>query len=200
MIKNRFRREDVKINKALLFAFSLFLFSLFESGAADLSIKPMIGWSYSNLDYEGYKGINRITTGIGLEVWIIKNLGFEIDAIYVIKGYYCYLCDADRVFTEISIPLLIKGRVLFGKDSRYELSIFGGFEYSPILTEMDPNYRQHDIGIVVGSSIERSFETVGFFIETRSDWGLLEQSDVYLPRFEFKTRTLYVMTGIRIRL
>jgi len=66
---------------------------------------------------------------------------------------------------------------------------------------MDPNYRQHDVGIVVGSGIERSFEKVGFFIEIRSHWGLLEQSDEYLPRrFEFKTRTLFVMTGIRIGL
>jgi hypothetical protein len=201
VIKNRFRREDVKINKAILFAFSLFLFSFIDLGAAELNLKSMIGWSHSNLDYEGIKGINRITSGIGFEIWIIKNLGFEIDAMYVKKGYYCSSCETDKVFTEISIPLLIKSRVLFGKGSHYKFSVFGGFEYSPILTEMDPYFGQHDLGIVVGSSLERSFEKVGFFVEMRYDWGLLEQSDEYLPRrFEFKTRTLYVMTGIKIRL
>jgi hypothetical protein len=201
MIKTGFRRENVKIIRAILFAFLLFLFAVIDSGAAELNIKPMIGWSYSNLDREGIKGINRITAGIGLEVWIIKNFGLEIDAIYVKKGYYCSSCETDKVFTEISIPLLIKSRVLFGKGSHYKFSVFGGFEYSPILTEMDPYFGQHDLGVVVGSSLERSFEKVGFFVEMRYDWGLLEQSDEYLPgRFEFKTRTLYVMAGIKMRL
>lgn len=201
MIKNRFRREDVKINKAILFAFFLFLFSFIDSGAAEWNLKPMIGWSHSNLDNERIKGVNRITSGIGLELWIIKNLGFEIDAIYVKKGYYCSKCEADKVISEISIPLLIRSRVFFGKGSHYIFSVFGGFEYSPILTEMDPYFGQHDLGIVVGGSLERSFEKVGFFVEMRYDWGLLEQSDEYLPgRFEFKTRTLFVMTGIKIRL
>jgi hypothetical protein len=179
----------------------MFFFSFIDSGATELHIKPMIGWSHSKLDYERIKGIDRITAGIGLEIWIIKNLGFEIDAIYVKKGYYRSYSKTEEDFTEISIPLLIKSRVLFGKGHQYIFSVFGGFEYSPILTEMDPNFGQHDLGIVVGSSLERSFEKLGYFIEMRYDWGLIEQSDEYLPgRFEFRTRTLYLMTGIKIRL
>jgi len=112
-LKDRFRKNVRIINKVLIFALSLLFIFLGGSDAADLNIKWMVGWNHSSLDNKDIDGINRITSGFGLEYWIIKNLGLEIDAIYVVKGYYCYLCDIDKVFTEISIPLLIKGRVLF---------------------------------------------------------------------------------------
>jgi hypothetical protein len=201
MSKKTFTRKAYRIYAGLIFLFSLLIAFNSDLGSADFNLKCIGGWSYSNLNREGIDGINSITFGMGLELWTFEYLGLEIDILYVRKGYYSDPENSDKTFTEISIPLLIKSKIPFGADSQYAFNIFGGLEYSPILTEMDPNYGQHDFGIVVGGSLERWFKKISLFIESRYDWGLLNQSDEYLPwRFEFKTRTFFLMTGIKIKL
>jgi len=170
---------------------------------AEIHLKGMGGWTRSTTDIWHLRPINNVVGGIGVEFWPIEYIGFELDTIVVNKGHAeraagLYYDDKDATFTQISIPILLKLRLPL---KSFNVGAFGGIAYSPIIEDMDPNFDKTDQNIIAGGFIEKWFSEMAIFLEVRYDWGLNVLSIEYIPsRVSFKTRTLYVMAGIKFGL
>lgn|GEM_PF-3413857 len=194
------RREQAAAKRVLLAA-GLFLFVVSGLRSTDLGLKFLAGWTRAGVYSPPPEAIDRLGFGAGFDFWMFKNFGLEVDAFYCRKGYDLDWIDEVHGFSEISFPVLLKARVFLDKSSTVSLSAFGGGRYSRFLTDMDPNYGQHDWGIVAGGSVEKRLSRTVLSLEGRYDWGLLYQSDEYMPgRFEFKTRTFFLLAGVRLPL
>jgi len=186
---------------AVVFSMAVFLSAVSEARPADLGLKLLAGWAHAGVESKMPPPIDRLGFGIGFEAWIFRGLGVEADLVYSRKGYHVTWETEDHDFAEISFPVLLKARFFLDGASTLSLSIFGGGAYSLFLTEMDPDFRQHDWGIIAGASLEKRLGGIGLLLEGRYHWGLLYQSDEYMPgRFSFKTRTFYLLAGVRFPL
>ena len=170
---------------------------------AEIHLKGMGGWTRSTTDIWHLKPINNFTGGIGVEFWPVEYIGFELDAIAVNKGHGerlsgHYYENKDTTFTEISIPLILKLRLKLGS---FRIGVLEGIAISPIIEEMDSNFHNFDYNIFVGGFIEKWFSNLALFIDIRYDWGFNTLAIDYVPsRVSFKTRTLYIMGGIKFGL
>ena len=170
---------------------------------AEIHLKGFGGWARSTTDIWHLKPITNFTGGIGVEFWPIEYIGFELDTIVVNKGHGerlsgHYYKNKDTTFTEISIPLLIKLRMKLGS---FRIGALEGIAISPIIEEMDSIFHNFDYNIFVGGFIEKWFSDLAMFIDVRYDWGFNTLAIDYVPsRVSFKSRTLYVMCGIKFRL
>ena len=170
---------------------------------AEIHLKGMGGWTRSTTDIWHLRPINNFVGGIGVEFWPIEYIGFELDTFIVNKGHdermnRPYYDEKDGTFTEISIPFLLKLRLKLGS---FRIGVLEGIAISPIIEEMDSNFHNFDYNIFVGGFIEKWISDLAIFIEARYDWGMNDLSIDYIPsRVSFKTRTLYVMAGIKFRL
>jgi len=170
---------------------------------AEIHLKGMGGWTRSTTDLWHLRPINNFVGGIGVEFWPIEYIGFELDTLIVNKGHAermnrNYYDEKDGTFTEISIPLMLKLRLKLGS---FRIGALEGIAISPIIEEMDSNFHNFDYNIFVGGFIEKWFSDLAIFIEARYDWGMNDLSIDYIPsRVSFKTRTLYVMCGIKFGL
>lgn len=169
---------------------------------AEVHFKAMSGLTHSTT--RGYLPFtNNFLYGVGAEFWFFEYLGIEIDSLFVKKGHgktssKRYVGSDDGIFTEISLPFLLKFRLPLGSN---KLGVYAGIAYSPILDEMDPNFHNHDWNIITGGFFEKWFTKLAVFIDVRVDWGLNYLSIEYIPsRTQFKTSTLYLMGGFKISL
>ena len=170
---------------------------------AEIHLKSMGGWTRSTTDIWHHRPINNFTGGIGVEFWPIEYIGFELDTIVVKKGHgdppdRPYYYDKDGTFTQISIPFLLKLRIKLGS---FRIGVLEGIAISPIIEEMDSIFHKFDYNLIAGGFIEKWFSNLAVFIDVRYDWGFNTLAIDYVPsRVSFKTRTLYVMGGIKFRL
>jgi hypothetical protein len=198
-------REKMPINKishgCILLLVFIFLFSSSLS-AADLNFKGMAGWSHSTT-YSYLVPRDSLSFGAAAEFWISDNFGLETGALFVRKGHDALpdsYTDSDGSVREISFPLLLKAGLFLDKKNTLFASLYGGVDFSVILDEMDPNFPQNDLGIMFGADAVKWFENIGIFLDMRFDLGTRFLSIEYLPgRTEFRTFTLFVMAGIKIR-
>lgn len=171
--------------------------------SAEIHLKGMAGWTRSTTDIWHLRPTNNFTGGIGVEFWPVEYIGFELDTIVVNKGHADrssghYYDNKDTTFTQISIPFLLKLRMKLGS---FRIGALEGIAISPVIEEMDSNFHNFDYNIILGGFIEKWFSNLAVFIDVRYDWGLNTLAIDYVPsRVSFKTRTLYVMTGIKFGL
>jgi hypothetical protein len=169
----------------------------------EIQLKGMGGWTRSTTDIWHLRPINNFVGGIGVEFWPIEYIGFELDAFAVNKGHADrpdrpYYNEKDGTFTEISIPFLLKLRMKLGS---FRIGALEGIAISPIIEEMDSNFHKFDYNLIAGGFIEKWFSDLAVFIDVRYDWGMNNLSIEYIPtRVSFKTRTLYVMAGVKFGL
>jgi hypothetical protein len=170
---------------------------------AEIHLKGMGGWTRSTTDIWHLKPINNFVGGIGVEFWPVEYLGFELDALVVNKGHADppdrpYYYEKDGTFTQISIPFMLKLRMKLGS---FRIGVLEGIAISPIIGEMDSNFHNFDYNLIVGGFIEKWFSDMAMFIDVRYDWGFNYLAIDYVPsRVSFKTRTLYIMGGIKFGL
>lgn len=187
----------------LFFLMIFILVSMNQIIPAEIHLKGMGGWTRSTTDIWHLRPINNFTGGIGVEFWPVEYIGFELDALAVNKGHADppdrpYYYDKDGTFTQISIPLMLKLRLKLGS---FRIGALEGIAISPIIEEMDSNFHNFDYNIFVGGFIEKWFSDLAVFIDVRYDWGFNTLAIDYVPtRVSFKTRTLYVMGGIKFGL
>lgn len=183
----------------------LFLFLYPKVEAADLYFKGMGGWGYSGTQGH-FKSFHSLSAGAGVEFWIFRSFGIEIDLLYVQKGHKAtpgYYPNSDGSFPTLSFPVLLRARVPLKKDSPLSLGVMGGIAPTLILQEMDPNsaFANHDFTIMVGAVLEIKLKNVILLLDARYDWGLNLLSIDYIPgRVAFNTSTLYVMAGFKLGL
>lgn len=194
-------RRKPAFTKAAVLCAGLLIFAVSTLGASEFGAKFLAGWARAGVNRDTVPNINRLGFGVGFEGWFFNLIGWEVDAFYTVKGYRSNWDDRDHDFAEISFPILLKTRLFLDGASTLSLSVFGGGSYSRFLTEMDENYDQHDFGIIAGASLEKRLGKIGLLLEGRYHWGLRDQSDEYLPsRFEFKTRTFFLLVGANLHL
>lgn len=186
----------------IFFLISLVVICMNLPAKADIHFKGMAGVTLSGTNIWHLSSTNNLVYGLGVELWIFEYVGIEIDSLVVKKGHGIDspspYTDSDGTFTEISLPLLLKFRLPLGST---KIGAYGGIAFSPIIDEMDSNFDKFDQNIILGGFIEKWFTKTAIFLDIRYDWGLNYLSIEYIPsRTSFKTRTLYVMGGIKIRL
>ena len=195
----------MSVKKAsVILIMSLLSISLFYAGlqAAELNFKGMAGLAHSTT--RGYLDpLDSLSYGAGIEIWISDNFGLETGGLFVKKGHKALpgsYTDSDGSVRELSFPLLLKACLYLDKDNSMFASLYGGIDFSVILDEMDPNFPQNDLGIMIGTDTVKWFQNLGIFLDVRLDWGTRFLSIEYLPgRTEFRTFTLFVSAGIKIR-
>lgn len=170
--------------------------------SADIHFKGMVGVTLSGTDIWHLSSTNNFVYGVGVEFWLFEFVGIELDSMFVKKGHgidsHSPYADSDGAFTEISLPLLLKFRLPLGST---KIGVYGGIAFSPIIDDMDSNFKKHDKNLILGGFIEKWFTKAALFLDIRYDWGLNTLSIEYIPsRISFKTRTLYVMGGIKVGL
>ncbi|MFC2156263.1 outer membrane beta-barrel protein [Acidobacteriota bacterium] len=147
-----------------------------------------------------------MSSGAGVEFWISRSFGIEIDLLYVQKGHEeipGLYSSSDGSFPTLSFPVLLRTRIQFKKDSPLSLGFMGGIAPTLILQKMDTNgvFAKHDFTILVGTVFELQLKNVILLLDARYDWGLNTLSIEYIPsRASFKTSTLYVMIGFKLGL
>lgn len=196
-------KNYLKCSSRIFSSIIIITVSINLSLSAEIHLKGMGGWTRSSTDLWHPKPINNFVGGIGVEFWPIEYIGFELDTFIVNKGHADppdrpYYTEKDGTFTQISIPLLLKLRM---KLKSFRIGLLEGIAISPILEEMDSNFHKFDYNIIVGGFIEKGFSDLAVFIDVRYDWGMNDLCIEYIPRrVSFKTRTLYVMAGIKLGL
>ena len=186
----------------IFFLISLVVICMNLPAKADIHFKGMAGVTLSGTNIWHLSSTNNFGYGLGVELWIFEYVGIEIDSLVVKKGHGVNspgtYTDSDGTFTEISLPLLLKFRLPLGST---KIGAYGGIAISPITNDMDTNFSKHDKNIILGGFIEKWFTKAALFLDIRYDMGLNTLSIEYIPsRISFKTRTLYMMGGIKIRL
>lgn len=169
---------------------------------AEIHLKGMAGLTHSGTDIWHLTSINNFVYGLGIEFWVFEYVGIEIDSMFVKKGHSVDspspYTDSNGTFSQISLPVLLKFRLPLGST---KVGAYGGLALSPIVDDMDSNFDQNDKNIILGGFIEKWFTKAALFLDIRYDLGLNTLSLEYIPsRISFKTRTLYVMGGIKIGL
>ncbi|MBN2246202.1 MAG: hypothetical protein JW755_10195 [Candidatus Aminicenantes bacterium] len=163
----------------------------------------MGGWTRSTTDIWHLRPTDNFVGGIGVEFWPVEYIGFELDTFVVNKGHADrpdrhYYNEKDGTFTQISVPFLLKLRMKLGS---FRIGVLEGIAISPIIEEMDSNFHNFDYNLIAGGFIEKWFSDLAVFIDVRYDWGMNYLAIDYVPtRVSFKTRTLYVMAGIKFGL
>lgn len=197
------KKNYLKCSRRLFSSMIIILLGINLSLSAEIYLKGMGGWTRSTTNIWHLRPINNFVSGIGVEFWPIEYIGFELDTIVVNKGHADppnspYYDEKDGTFTQICIPFMLKLRMKLGS---FRIGAFEGIAISPIIEEMDSNFGKLDYNIIVGGFIEKCFSNLAVFIDVRYDWGLNYLSIEYIPsRTSFKTRTLYVMGGIKFGL
>ena len=197
------KKNHFNFSILIFFLMIIMLVSMNRITSAEIHLKGMGGWTRSTTDIWHLRPTNNFVGGIGVEFWPIEYIGFELDTFIVNKGHGerlsgHYYENKDTTFTEISIPLMLKLRLKLGS---FRIGVLEGIAISPIIEEMDSNFHQFDYNLIVGGFIEKWFSDLAVFIDVRYDWGFNTLAIDYVPtRVSFKTRTLYVMTGIKFRL
>jgi hypothetical protein len=127
----------------------------------------------------------------------------ETDVVYMEKKNHYVSRNWDSTLSEISVPILLKvktGRgtapyVVGGGEVAYILS---QKQVGPGATERwELETRRFDAGLVVGGGVEVELGTIGLEVEGRFHMGLVNTTRFSSDGYDFKTRVLVLLGGVR---